>query len=232
MPKSAVMETYQYLSGSLGRRATTGSPDVGRRVRDTLVPRRTRETFIALVRLAADRGLTAGTLTEASQRLDADKFIITARDTWAANVEEDDLKVTAMHDRWVVDLEEMPRHMAWHRLIYRETAAGAVLLSQPAAALVVAARRLKPASELLADVAADVGDLAWVEYDGSEPLSSEIGAADTETKLKTIIGERHALLLPGYGLLTWGKTLTQAIARAEAVDRWCEIALKFHDTHE
>lgn len=231
MPKSAVAETYQYLSGSLGRRAIIGNPDLGRRVRDTLVPRRIREDFIAHVRLAAGRGLTAGALAETSLRLDADKFVITARDCWAANISEADLMVAALHDRWVANPAEMPRHVALHRLIYRETAAGAVLLSQPAAALVVAARRVMPVPALLVAAAADVGELVCYEPSGLEEPLTEIEEADS-TLLKTIIGERHALLMPGHGLLTWGESLGQAIARAEAVDRWCEIALKIHDTYE
>jgi ribulose-5-phosphate 4-epimerase/fuculose-1-phosphate aldolase len=182
------------------------------------------------VRLAADRGLTAGTLAEASRRLDEEKFIITALGCWAANINEEDLKIASTNDRWVVDQETMPRHAAWHRLLYRETAAGAVLLSQPAAALVIAARRLSPAPELLADAAADIGEISIFEPGAWEELAQEIG--EDETTLKQIISERHALLLSGSGLLTWGETLEQAVARAEAVERWCEITLRFHDTHE
>lgn len=230
MPKSAVVETYQYLTGSLKQRSSLNSPDLGRRLRDTLLPRTVREAFLAQVRLTAERGLTAGMLAEASRRLDEKKFIITGRSCWAANVDENDLKIAATHDRWVIDVDELPAHAELHRLIYRETDAGAVLLSQPAAALAVAARGIKPAAELLAGAAADVGNLVCYEFDEVSDLSDEKGAANLE--LTAVISERRALLLPGHGLLTWGEDLNQAIARAEMVDRWCEIALKLHDTHE
>lgn len=215
MPKSAVIETYQYLTGSWGKRGGASNAAVGRQVRETIIPRRMREAFIAHARLVVDHGLTAGTLTEMSQRLDEALFIITAPGSWAATFGEDDLRIGAIHEQKSLAQEEMPRHAQWHRLIYGAGVADAVLLSQPPAALTAAALRLVPAPELLVDAAADIGSLAVFEI-----VDPAILPSDDE-----LVG-RHALLLPGYGLLSWGDDLSQAIARAEMVNRWCDIMLR------
>ena len=219
MPKSAVRETYHYLVGSVGHWSAPVSRTLDERVRDTLIPRRSREAFVAAVRSAAAAGLTAGTLSEASIRLGQEKFAITTRTCRASAITEDDLTVAALHDRWVIGREELPRFAPLHRLFYRATAAGAVLLTQPVAALTIAARRLAPPAHLLADAAADVGDLICFDFQPGDDVLAETDDANwpaIATELIAIISERQALLLPGYGLLTWGNDLGQAVARAEA----------------
>lgn len=222
MPKSAVIETYQYLSGSLGRRGAPRDVALGRRVRETVVPRRTRELFVSQVRLAAERGLTAGTLAEASLRLDEHRLLITAPGSWAASFGEDDLRIGALHEHKSLAQEEMPPHANWHRAIYLATDAMAVLLSQPPAALAAAACRSLPAPELLEDAARDLGPLALLEITNPTVSSPDDDGLD----FSPLVEGRRALLLPGYGVLSWGDDLPQAIARAEMVDRWCDVMLK------
>lgn len=229
MPKSAVSETYHYLYGLFGRQTAPSRRGLDAHLRDTLIPRRTRETFLAAVRTAADRGLMVGTLSEASMRLGKDKFILTARECRAATITENDLKVAAFHDHWVTERETLPQFEGFHRLLYRKTTAGAALLVQPAAALAMAARRAAPSPHLLIAAAADIGELIIYEIDWHQDTPDTVWPADPA--LETFLSDRSALLLPGYGLLTWGEDLNQAIARAETIDRWCEIALKY-DSYE
>lgn len=49
MPKSAVIETYQYLTGSRGKRGGAGNAAVGRQVRETIIPRRMREASLLML---------------------------------------------------------------------------------------------------------------------------------------------------------------------------------------
>lgn len=106
--KMAVMlETYKHLTNNLVRRVNA-QRGMNNRLRDAVLPRATRKSLVATVRLAAERQLAAGILTEASQRVPGNKFAITAVHSWFANIAEENLIVAAMNETWQLTAEQLP----------------------------------------------------------------------------------------------------------------------------
>ena len=204
-----MLDAYQTMTNKLVRRVNARR-GLSNRVREAIVPRKTTRQFLKQLQLAAERGLAVGQLSEASLRLAGDKFLITAANCWFPNSSEKELKIGAISSDWTIDLEEMPRHVAWHREIYAATETKALLLSQPAAATAMAAKGHLPAAELLVDGETAVHGIACISPNEDSFANKALTA--------------HALLVAGYGLITLGDDLAQAISRAETVERWCQIA--------
>lgn len=205
-----MLETYKHLTNSLVRRVNA-QRGMNNRLRDAVLPRGVRKSFVQMARLAAERQLAVGILAEASQRVPGNKFAITAVHTWFANLEEDDLVVAALNENWQLTADQLPAQANWHRTIYKNTSAQAILLSQPVAGTAVANQPQKFTPEILAGAASSVGGLATCP-------------ADTQ-QIGVLTGQHQVLLVANVGVLAWGDSLAQAIAITETVNRMCEIIL-------
>ncbi|MEZ4589629.1 MAG: class II aldolase/adducin family protein [Chloroflexota bacterium] len=205
-----MLETYKHLTNSLVRRVNA-QRGMNNRLRDAVLPRATRKSFVQMARLAAERQLAVGILAEASQRVPGNKFAITAVHTWFANIEEENLVVAALNENWQLTADQLPAQAEWHRLIYKSTPAQAILLSQPVAATAVANQPKKFTAEILAGAAKSVGGIATCPADA--------------TQMSALAGQNRVLLVPNVGVLAWGDSLAQAIALTETVNRMCEIIL-------
>jgi ribulose-5-phosphate 4-epimerase/fuculose-1-phosphate aldolase len=206
-----MLDAYQKMTNKLVRRVND-QRGMGSHVREAMVSRKVAQMFLEHLRLAAERGLSVGKLSEASLRLSGDKFLITAVSCYFPISTEKELKIGAISADWTIDLEEMPRHAAWHREIYGATDAKAILLSQPTAAMALAAKGELPAAGLLVD--------------GETAVNGLIHTPPDAAQISTAAKSNHALLIAGYGLITLGDDLGQAISRAEIVNRCCQITLQ------
>ena len=165
--------------------------------------------MVTILHQAAERGMATGLLFEASVALGNGRFLITEGQCAFNQLEEQQLFVASHETHWLDSAGILPRHLAWHRLIYQQTTAQAVLFSQPVAATALAAQQTLPLDSVLCEAADTVGHIAIAQ---PEDLSAAVQTA-------------QVLLLPGYGVLTQGQELSEALARMETVNRWCEITI-------
>lgn len=205
-----MLETYKHLTNSLVRRVNA-QRGMNSRVRDAVAPRQLRQTFVAAAQLAAERQLAVGILAEASQRVQGNKFVITAAHSWFAQLSEADLIVAALNDSWQLAASELPAQAAWHQAIYQSGPAHAILLSQPVAATAVANQPAHLQQEALPQASKSVGGVATCPPEDSQILETAV--------------HNQVLLIQGVGVLAWADTLQQAIAYTETINRWCEIIL-------
>ncbi len=205
-----MLETYKRLANQLVGIVNT-QQRLGKKTREAFASREVRKGFLEAVRLLADQSFCAGVLSEASLRLMKGKVLATVNGTFFPAMKEDRLGVFALASEWSMEGQVPPLHLNWHRLVYANTDARAVILCQPSAATLLAQRRVEPLVQALVDAADAIGGYALVE------------AEDAAMQAK--MGGVKLLALPGYGVLCWGDDLMQAIARAQAFERLCEISL-------
>jgi L-fuculose-phosphate aldolase len=164
-----------------------------------------QQQFIDTARWVVERQLALGTLGELSLRLSAHQLAITRRDSHLAWLTKTDIVTCST-------LSGKPnraasRHLDWHRLIYRETSAQAVLFCQPKYALTLANAARLPQPRVLLDLEHLLGRISL--HPPAEPTEESLAEA----------GPQHeVLLLPHRGALIWGDSLAHVLARAEALD--------------
>lgn len=203
-----MLEAYQRMTNNLVRRVNERR-GIGGSVREAMAPRKLRQQFVADCRAAAQQGVVAGMLAEASVRLIADKFLLTERHCWWPQLGEENLVIAAQNPDWFVGKHLLPERVGWHRQVYGATAAGAVLLCQPGAVLRLAAAGRLPDREVWVGVETAV----------SAPI---LTTPDTVT---TVLADYEVVLVAGVGLIVTAASLRQAIARAETVAHWCQATL-------
>ncbi len=193
-----MLETYRYLLKGFLR--SSDPADRGEQLRDAMVPRPKRQAYVQEAQLAASRPVGEGLAVEMSWRLPGEKILINRPGSWLAALSFEELIVVSLRD------EAFP----WHCAVYNRSAARAVLLCQPVASTVMAARQQLPVPDLLQQAPEVVGHLALLAQ---------------ESELAERLPERGALLLHGHGLIAWDVTAIGAIAVAETVERWCAVTL-------
>lgn len=205
-----MLETYKRLTNQLVG-LVNNQQRLGKKTREAFASREVRKNFLEAVRLLADRSFCAGVLSEASLRLMGGKVLATVNGTFFPAIKEDRLGIFALASEWTMEGQEPPPHLNWHRLVYANTDAKAVIFCQPAAATLLAYRRVEPLAQALTDAVQAIGGYALVEAD--------------DAAMQQKLNEVKLLALPGYGVLCWGDDLMQAAARVEAFERLCEISL-------
>ncbi len=182
------------------------------KTREALLPLATRKMLVEAAHLASERHLAIGPLAEISLRLPGRKMAINVNDAWFAHIENEDFTIASLqHDRRLIEKEPPSKHTPWHRLIYNNTPADAIILCQPTAALVMARLKHRLHLEFLLDAVQIVGNVGCVE-----PFESDI---------KKELMTNRAVLIQGIGMVVWGENLFQVVALAETIEHWCHIQL-------
>lgn len=181
------------------------------RTREALAPPKVSAALLDSFRQASERGFTAGPLGEASVRLQGGKLLITPKHAWPASLSAGELQIASIKGEWASDNDLLPAHLAWHRAIYRASNAQAVLLSQPASALVLAQRgeHLDP-----------------IVFPEAEGACGGIAYLDDETEAIAEASARSGVIMLGsLGILAFGARPAEALARTAIITRWSEIQL-------
>jgi ribulose-5-phosphate 4-epimerase/fuculose-1-phosphate aldolase len=185
------------------------------KTREVLLPRALRKTLTEAGRLAAERQLTVGQLSEISMRLPGDKLAINKDGAWFPHLSEDDFVVAALaHERTLIKASLPSQHVNWHRWAYTFTPAQAALLCQPVSAVLAAEQGCLPAARIFADVPQLASDVIIV--------------TPTEEDIQKSLMSHPVLLIQGYGLFIWGQDLFQVVALAETIDLLCKISITEH----
>ncbi|MEA4908901.1 MAG: class II aldolase/adducin family protein [Anaerolineaceae bacterium] len=182
---------------------------IDQRTRSVLAPEKVRREALEAGRSLHPLGLGAGNLSELSLRLTGDVCLANPAGVSYLEMTLDRFCLVSLEKEHVLAGDAPPRRMAWHRAVYLQTNARAVVLCQLWAALVVAAQGRLPDPRVLPGAAQAAGGLGLAQEDAVE----------------TAVTRWPAVLVPGSGLLVWAASPGAALARAEAVQRWCEAAL-------
>ncbi len=206
-----MLQKYQKLTLSLvglvnrsrGRKAQT---------LDALVSEQTRRTFVETFKTAHRLGLIAGRMGELSMRIGGSKMLITPSRAWAESLEIGDLVVAAIDDEWVDAHAEPPEFLSWHKAIYASCDAMAILLSQPAACIVLGELQIEMDLNRRKVFADHSGGVIWAE--------PETGAIVDALK------DHAVILLNEHGMIARGESPGEAVARSDTAKRLCEIVLQ------
>ncbi|KAA3647309.1 MAG: class II aldolase/adducin family protein [Chloroflexi bacterium] len=183
---------------------------LGTRTRNALAPRKVRQDYLKQSGLAAVAGLTAGNLAEASIRLQGGRLLINTKDSWLADLSDDDLCITTINNtEETLHSAPPPRHVRWHQQLYARQSCQAVVLLQPSAALAFAASEKELDVSRLKDAVHVVGAVPILDPEQVEEHASH----------------STSMLIRGYGVLAVGSSLPGVIARVETFNRWCEAML-------
>lgn len=164
-----------------------------------------RQQFIAAARQIVASRLAPGSLAEVSLRLSPNTLAITAQHSHLANLTDDDIITGPIKLDEPVELAAP--HLQWHRQIYRDTPAEAVLLVQPPHALALANAGLQPSPQAMPAM--------WDLLGGAALLPT---AEASPVELPAALLEKHAIVVPQVGALIRGDSLEDAITRAEALE--------------
>lgn len=204
--------TYSHLWGK--KPQSVAKPRaIGSDVRDLFAAeavRAVRAGMIEAAAQAAQLGLVAGQLSEASLRLAGDKFLVTAAGSWFYELQDADLLLASdAPDKGFAE-EALPAQWPLHLAGYRQAPqAGAALLGHPAAALALMAQGRLPDPGLLS---------------GAEALGQVVLCAEAE-QVNQALGAARVLFVKGVGILVFAETLPQAIMDLQLVNRLSEISL-------
>jgi len=201
--------TYGHLWGKKPQ-AVAAPRALGSDVRDLFAADAVRATMIEAAAQAAQLGLVAGQLSEASLRLAGDKFLVTAAGSWLYQLQDDDLLLASEADKGFAG-QALPAHWPLHLAGYRQMPqAGAALLGHPAAALALMAQGRLPDPGLLA---------------GAEALGKIVICAGEPEQVQQALGESRVIFVKGVGVLVFAATLQQAIMDLQLLNRLSEISL-------
>lgn len=186
------------------------------KTREVLLPRALRKTLMEAGRLAAERQLTAGLLSEISVRLPGDKLAVNKYGAWFPHLSEDDFVIAALtHERALIKGAPPSQHLNWHRWAYTSTPALAALLCQPVSTIIAAQNGCLPTAQALVDVSEVVSDIAFVP--------------PAEEAIRPALISHPVLFIQGHGLFIWGKDIFQILALAETIELLSNISLHVQD---
>ena len=202
-----MLESYKKLTNSIVG-FVNNQRKLGKRTQNAIVPRSARAAFVEALGWAFAQNLTLDLFSEASCRLKNGKMLSTIEGTCFSRLNEETIGIFSLSGSKSIESKQPPRHLEWHQAIFRNSSYDAVLYCHPAAALAAARKRLLPDTDYLKDTKAFLGEAVIVE-----PDPQMIGES---------IESYPVLLVPGYGLITAGDDLSQAVTRAAIFARLCE----------
>lgn len=208
-----MLATYKNLVWSVVNLVNAPRGRTYQQQRDRLLLKgKQHQQFVATMQLIVARRLALGSLAELSIRLSDSSLAITAERRHLAELSETDI-ITCPIDADAPDESAAP-HLRWHRQLYRDTPAEAVLLAHPPHALALANAGLLPNSQATPAM--------WNIIGGVALLST---AEDSPARLPVALLEQHSILVPHIGVLIWGDSLNNVIVRAEALEFVSQLTL-------
>lgn len=211
-----MLNSYKRLTNSLVD-IVNSQRNLSRRTRNALVSKEQRTQFRNGVKLAVDSGLTLDLISEVSIRIHGGKIMATVEAAYLSDLQDEQIGYFSQKNSKSLENKLPPRHLKWHQSIYSYETIHAGLFCQPAAALWAASQEKLPNLDLLLDAKSLISSLAFVAPD--------------EESIDAVINTAGALLIPHHGLFVWGVDLYQAVAKAQIINRICEIEMFAHQGH-
>lgn len=161
--------------------------------------------FITIARQIVANRFALASLGELSFRLSSNHLAITAQQSQLSRLAETDIVTYPIESDKAQGAP--PPHLAWHRLIYRQTQAQAVLFGQPPYAMTLAAAAQLPEQKLLPAIGQIIGGVTLLPAAEFSPAA-----------LAAAVQEQHVVLAPQTGALIWGNSLEDVLTRTEALE--------------
>ncbi len=207
-----MLNRYKSLTNSVV--AIVNSGRTNERLRDSVASRKVQDSLVRVAKAASEHHFSAGTLSSASTRLKGDKFLITARRAWFGDVGLDDLTISGLQASRVIDEDELPPEVIWHRFIYKHTARRWVLLTQPASVMAISYAQSSLVPDAMTMAADQLGEV--IVHDGQVPTQA----------LTEYINAHQVLMIAGVGVLAWADESREALALTQTLTRWAEVMLR------
>lgn len=178
-----------------------------------------REEIVAAGQYLLDRGLVFGTAGNISARIDESRFVLTPSGMDYRRFGPADLCLVNLENGEVAGTRRPSVEIALHATVYRiRPDVGAVVHTHSKHATAVAcARRELPC----------ILDAMAVQFGGPVPVAKYAipGSKDLADNATRSLGDGGAVLIANHGVLAVGADLSEAIDRAELVERSAEIFL-------
>lgn len=197
-----MFETYSKVTNSLVD-LVNSSRGINRRTRNALVSGEVRKAFKDAARLAVELGLVVDTISSMSVRLSGGKLLATIAGAMFTRMDDEETGFFSLTSQAGLENKEPPLHFDWHQKVYEREGVHAVLFSHAPVILRNAHLHKLPAPDLMTDAAE-----LLQRVDIADPDAEAIGAASREASM---------LLIPQFGLLTWGQDVFEAVVKAEVL---------------
>ena len=180
---------------------------------NALAPKSVRISFLTAVKIAGKKPFVIGQLSEASRRLTGGRFLVTRAGAHFAFIKEDDIDIFSEKINWSLCNMSPPQHIEWHRMLYRNTKAGALLICYPLNAQKLWMHKISPDFSLV---------------NGSEEIIAgyAFSKESQSAKIISLMQKNHVLLVEKQAVLAWGTDLMDALARVEALELICALTLE------
>lgn len=178
------------------------------------------ERFASAARRVAGHGLVRCSSGNLSQRLDDERLIVSASTTWLADLTPEQISVCAIADAAHLGGPRPSIETRFHAGIFRRRPeANWVLHFQAPAATVLACRDGEPDLNVIIEVPAYIGPVAWVPY--LTPGSPKLASAVVEA-----MAAHDMAMLRNHGQVTLGGTFAETLQRAVFFELACEVVLR------
>jgi ribulose-5-phosphate 4-epimerase/fuculose-1-phosphate aldolase len=201
-----LIDTYRLLvRGFKGEPSAFDSERAAATARSITVPARVRQAMVASLRTAPPEVAVAG-LSTASLRVRENLILVSDGISPLSQLTESDILPLSVSE---APAQDDPPNAGWHRWLYANSDARAVLVVHPTCAVTFAVHGMAPDPSCFPVGAREVGNVSVVSADpASWPDLTTLGSV---------------LLVAEGALIAWDKTLAAAIAKVHIVARWCEI---------
>ncbi|MBS3734172.1 MAG: class II aldolase/adducin family protein [Phycisphaerae bacterium] len=179
--------------------------------------------FVVAARRVAGDGLVRCSSGNLSQRLDGEHLLVSASQTWLADLTSEQVSICHIADGEHLAGPPASIETRFHAGIFRaRPEVNWVLHFQSPAATVLACCDTRPDLNVIIEVPAYIGPVAWVPY--RQPGSAELAEAVVAAM------ETHDMaMLANHGQVTVGATFAETLQRAAFFELACEIVCRGGD---
>lgn len=173
---------------------------------------RPSDALVEAGRIAGQHGLLWGTSGNMSARVDADRFVMTARGTMLDALSPDDLVLCGTGDSREATPREASSEIPVHRRIYqvRPDVQSVIHLSPPYTTL-AACTGLDLPVDLIPEPVLYLGRIVRVPY--IQPGSDELGRAVAQG-----LGQESVVIMENHGAVTIGASVAEAFRRMDVLE--------------
>jgi ribulose-5-phosphate 4-epimerase/fuculose-1-phosphate aldolase len=153
-----------------------------------------------------------------SIRITSGQLAINTEASDLGRLQDKDLLVCSMS--LYPQLEAAPPHLDWHKIIYKNFSANAVIFGHPPYTMTLANAKLYPLRTVALEIYDKIGGIILLKPEEM-----------TATHLAKVIDDTHqVILIPGSGILGWGTSLREMVSRIEALEYVCQLTALAYQT--
>jgi ribulose-5-phosphate 4-epimerase/fuculose-1-phosphate aldolase len=176
-----------------------------------------KQAFLEAGQLAVERKLVHPSTGEMSIRITSGQLVVNTESSDLGRLLDQDFLVCSVSLQ--TQLEAAPPHLDWHKVIYHNSSASAVILGHPPYTMTLANAKVYPLRTVALEIYDKIGGVILLR---PEDMSAE--------HLAKVIDTHHAILIPGIGTLVWDASLREAVSRVEALEYVCQLTALAYQT--